>query len=60
MDYNLDELMNRYKKAKQYFERTDITTEEKLKHLDRLIELVKACGKATEGMSENKIREMME
>ena len=60
MDYNLDELMNRYKKAKTYFERTDITTDEKLKHLDRLIELVKACGKATEGMDENKIRELME
>ena len=56
----ITELMQKYKKAEQYFERTDITTDEKLKHLDRLIELVKACGKATEGMDENKIREMME
>ena len=56
----ITELMQKYKKAEQYFERTDITTDEKLKHLDRLIELVKACGQATAGMDENKIREMME
>ena len=60
MGYNLDELMNRYKKARTYFERTDVKTEEKLKHLDRLIELVKACRKATAGMEENKIKELME
>ena len=60
MAYNLDELMNTYKKARAYFDRTDISNDEKLQHLDRLIELVKQCGQATAGMDENKIRELME
>ena len=54
------ELMQKYKKARFYFDRTDVTTEEKLKHLDRLEELTRECGQATAGMEENKIREMME
>ena len=55
-----EELMQKYKKARTYFDRADITTEEKLKHLDRLEELTRECGQATAGMEENKIREMME
>jgi L-rhamnose isomerase len=60
MDCELMELMQKYKKARTYFDRTDVTTEEKLKHLDRLEELTKQCGQATAGMGENDIREMME
>ena len=56
----ITELMQRYKKAEAYFDRQDISNEEKLQHLDRLNELVKACGQATAGMDENKIRELME
>ena len=60
MAYNLDELMQKYKKARTYFDRTDISTADKLYYLDKLIELVKQCGQATAGMSEEKIKEMME
>ena len=55
-----EELIRKYKKAKTYFDRTDVTVEEKLQHLDRLEELTKQCGQATEGMEENKVRELME
>ena len=59
MDYNLIELMKKYKKARTYFDRTDVTTADKLCYLDKFIALVKQCGQATAGMSENDIREMM-
>jgi len=59
-DLALKTLFDRYKKAEQFFARQDITTEQKLEHLEALQKLVNEIGEITKDMSINEIRELME
>jgi hypothetical protein len=50
MDFDLMELIARYKKGEAYMGSPDIANVEKLKHLDRFVELTKQLGEATKDM----------
>jgi hypothetical protein len=58
-DLSLMALFERFKKAEQFFAREDITTEQKLEHLEALQKLVNEIGEITKDMSINKIRELI-
>jgi hypothetical protein len=60
MGFNFLELITKYKKAEKFMENPNVTIEEKTKHMNRFVELIKDVDEATKGIDSEILRRLLE